>query len=35
MICPLFRKIHFNGISKNLRCQKDDLIPEKDKMKKL
>ena len=28
-------KIHFNGISKNLRSQKDDLGPEKDEMKKL
>ena len=28
-------KIHFNGISKNLRSQKDDLVLEKDEMKKL
>ena len=26
-------KKHFNGISKNLRSQRDDLVPEKDKMK--
>ena len=29
------KNIHFNGISKNLRGQKDELVPEKDKMKKL
>ena len=29
------KKIHFNGISKKLRSQKDDLVPEEDKMIKL
>ena len=28
-------KKHLYGIFKNLRSQKDDLVPEKDKMKKL
>ena len=29
------KKVHFNDISKNLRSQKDDLVPGPDKMKKL
>ena len=31
----IIHKKHFNGISKNLCTQKDDLVPEKDKMKKV
>ena len=29
------KKIHFSGMSKNLRGQKDDLVPENNKVEKL